>query len=272
MAAGSETEGETGAAGDGLSITPPFGYTQLHPLQKTDRVLIPHGATPDFCRSVNAIALSWSEFVPAAREYPIVFAGGAGDAYAPVVVLGLADAQNLYVGEQGEWDRSSYVPAFVRRYPFCIARITVEGKERADRMVCVEKSYVDKQGIALYDDQGKPTPQWQGYETLLQEYETDLDLTTQMCSILAKLEIFSPFQFQVLQGKDPAFTMQGMFRIDEKKLADLKPLDHKALVTRGLMAKIYAHIHSLENFGRLYARAVTRAEMEEKRKKEGFQR
>jgi hypothetical protein len=164
------------------------------------------------------------------------------------------------------------VPAFVRRYPFCIARINVDGAQRDERMVCIEKAYVDKQGISLYDGAGKPTPQWQGYEKLLQDYEADLDLTTQMCSMLAKLDLYSPFQFQVLQGEQPAYTMQGMFRIDEKKLADLKPANHKALVSRGLMAKIYAHMNSLENFGRLYARAVKRAEADAKKKKEGFQR
>jgi hypothetical protein len=267
-----ERQANDGQANDGLTITPPFGYTELHPLQKSDRVLIPHGATPGFCRTINAIALSWGEFIAAAREYPIVFAGGNESAFVPVAVLGLTDGQNLYVNDQGEWDRASYVPAFVRRYPFCIARLSVDGQERAERMVCVEKAYVDAQGIALYDASGQATQQWQAYEKLLQEYEADLELTTQMCSILAKLELFAPFQFQVLQGKDPAFTMKGMFRVDEKKLADLKPVNHKALVTRGLMSRIYAHMHSLENFGRIYSRAVARAEQDARKKKDSFQR
>jgi len=46
---------------------------------------------------------------------------------------------------------------------------------------------------------------------------------------------------------------------DKEKLKALKPASHKALVTKGLMGKIYAHIHSLENFARLYSRAVARA-------------
>ena len=39
-----------------------------------------------------------------------------------------------------------------------------------------------------------------------------------------------------------------------------------------LMAKIYAHTNSLENFGRLYSRAVARAEQDARKKNEGYQR
>ena len=58
-----------------------------------------------------------------------------------------------------------------------------------------------------------------------------------------------------------------MHRIDEQKLRALKPANHKALVTKGLMSKIYAHIHSLDNFARLYSRAVTRANVPAKPKR-----
>lgn len=217
----------------GLGISPPFGYTALAPLQKTDRVLIPHGATPEFCRAVNALALSAGEFVAAARDYPIAFAAGDAGAYTPVAILGLADRQNLFVDERGEWEPGSYVPAFVRRYPFCIARITVEEKQCNERLVCVEKAYLDRQGVAPYDESGQASTVWQNFERLLQQYESDLESTSAMCAMLDKLELFSPFQFQVMQGPTTAFTMKGMHRIDEKKLGELKPASHKALVTKG---------------------------------------
>lgn len=256
----------------GLSITPPFGYTELAPLQKTDRVLIPHGATPEFCRSVNALALSASEFVAAAHDYPVAFALNGTDSYTPVAILGLADRQNLFVNDRGEWQPDAYVPAFVRRYPFCIARLSGEGERRSQRLVCVEKAYVDRQGLALYDDAGQPSPAWQPIERLLEQYENDLELTAQMCAMLAKLELFSAFEFQVKQGENAAFTLKGMHRIDEKKLSELRAASHKALVTKGLMGRIYAHLHSLENFARLYTRALARAAEDARKRRESIQR
>ena len=77
-----------------------------------------------------------------------------------------------------------------------------------------------------------------------------------MCAIFAKLELCSPFQFQVMQGEKPTLTLQGMFRLDEGKLAELKPASLKTLMSKGLMGKAYAHFHSLENFARLYNRAL----------------
>jgi len=244
-----------------LKTTPPFGYGDIAPLKKTDSVLLLEaGAMPDFCRSSNALALSYTEFNLAARDYPIVFASAdAGKTYAPVIVLGLADAQNLFVDAAGNWDDAAYVPAFVRRYPFCISRLQVRGEAHSEKVVCVATARLDRKGTQLFDAAGEPMPQWRAAERLLQEYETDLDRTAQMCALLGELELFSPFAFQIVQDEAPSLKLQGMHRIDEQKLKALKPASHKALVTKGVMGKIYAHIHSLENFARLYARAVARA-------------
>jgi hypothetical protein len=59
-----------------LQITPPHGYDEIVLLQKSHRVLLRHGTTPGFCRAINALAVSYAEFVAASRDYPIVFASG----------------------------------------------------------------------------------------------------------------------------------------------------------------------------------------------------
>ena len=242
-----------------LQITPPYGYDEVVPLQTSHRVLLPPGATPAFCRTLNALAVSYSEFVAASRDYPIVFTSGdKGSTFVPVVVLGLALRQNLFLTAQGDWDPATYVPAYVRRYPFCISKLYVDGAPRSERIVCVAKAHLDERGVALFDASGAPTRQWSSIEQLLKEYETDLDLTAQMCATFAKLGLFSTFQFQVVEPASPGLTLEGMYRIDEAKLQALKPLSLKALVTRGLMGRIYAHFHSLENFARLYQRAMAR--------------
>lgn len=174
---------------DEMTITPPFGYGEIAPLQKTVRVLLPaFGSTPDFCHAINALAVSVSEFTAACRDYPIVFSSpDNGASFAPVVVLGIGDGQNLFVNAGGEWDKASYLPAFVRRYPFCISKLYVDGQPRGEHLVCIVKAYIDAQGIALFDAADQPTAQWQAIERLLQGYEDDLDATAQMCAILIVL-------------------------------------------------------------------------------------
>jgi hypothetical protein len=250
-------------------FTPPFGYGEVEPLQKTHRVRLPAaGATPKFCRSVNALPLSVSEFSTAARDYPIVFASAtAGGPYAPIVVLGLADAQNLFVDAAGAWDSTAYVPAYLRRHPFCIATLQVEDVQRSEKVVCVASTHLDRRGARLFDADGAATPQWQAAQRLLQEYENDLEVTARMCALFAQLDLFAPFSFQVTQNEAPDLKLQGMHRIDEQKLKALQPARLKALLDEGWMGKIYAHIHSLENFARLYQRAVARARTPAKPKK-----
>src|SRR5258706_12543483 len=135
-----------------MSISAPFGYDEIVPLDKAHRVLMPSGTTPSFCRSINALALSVGEFVAAARDYPIVFAtGDAGKSFAPVILLGLEAGVNLFLDESGEWQRDAYFPAHVRRFPFCLPK---------ERILSIVRSYVHPSGMPLHDGRRTPTPPW----------------------------------------------------------------------------------------------------------------
>jgi hypothetical protein len=227
-----------------MALAAPFGYDEIVPLEKTHRVLMPSGTTPSFCRTINALAVSVGEFIAAARDYPIVFAtGDAGKSFAPVIVLGLDAGVNLFLDESGEWDRAAYFPAYVRRFPFCLSK---------ERVVCIVKSYIDPSGMPLYHAWGEATPRWKAAEALLAGFDADLERTAQMSSALAKLELFESFSIQVKDA--PEIQLAGMVRVAEPKLRALAPARLKALVDKGFMGLVYAHLHSLENFSRLLAR------------------
>jgi SapC len=239
-----------------MKITAPYGYGEIIPLQKKHRVLMPPGGTPAFCRTRNAIAISLAEFTAAGRDYPVVFATlDAGRSFAPVILLGLADGVNSFVDANGEWDRAAYFPAFVRRYPFCISKLYVDGEAQSERVVCVASAHLNEAGEALFDGHGQATARWQAAERLLAEFEADLDRTAQMSAALARLQLLEPFTMQLVGAPGAAgVKMAGMYRVSEAKLRDLKPASHKMLVGKGFMSLIYAHLHSLENFNRLAAR------------------
>ena len=227
-----------------MPVTAPFGYDEIVPLEKHHRVLMmPGGTTPAFCRGINALAVSAGEFVVAARDYPIVFASGDGKTFAPVIVLGIEQGVNLFVDGAGDWDRSCYLPAYVRRFPFCLSK---------ERVVCIVKSYVDPGGVPLYHAWGEPTARWKAAEQLLAGFDADLERTGQMCAALARLDLFEPFSMQVTDA--PHVQVGGMARVAEARLRALAPARLKALVDKGFLGLVYAHLHSLENFSRLVAR------------------
>jgi hypothetical protein len=243
-----------------MQIAPPFGYSEVVPFLKTQKVrLLGAGEVPEFAQRGNAIPISHSEFQAAARDYPIVFTtGDGGKSFAAVAVLGVAAGENLFY-EGAAWAQKTYVPAYARRYPFCMARIKVNQAERKDRLICVEKARLDDAGEAMFDAQGKPSEKWGTLERLLSEYEADLERGRDLCALLADYGLLEPFTMQATPKGGAALQVTGMHRVSEKKLEELNAAQLKNLLRRGAMGRIYMHLLSLQNFARLVERRAARA-------------
>lgn len=245
-----------------MDIRPPYGYQEIVPLTKQHRVLLPEPRKlPLVFRSITAVPLSYTEFGAACRDYPIAFiSGDGGRQFVAMVVLGLENQQNLFVTADGAWDAAVYLPAYVRRYPFCMTRVTVDGKEQPERIACVEKRAINDKGEALHDAQGNPLPAWEERKKLLFDYETDLVRSDEMARTLAELELLETFTMQAIPNEGAPLSMTGLHRVNEQKLAGLAPEKLKQLAQIGILARVYAHLISLSNFGRLLDRraAVTK--------------
>ena len=241
-----------------MQITPPFAYPEIDTLKKTDRVVLPkQGDTPAFCRELHVIPVSYTEIPVAQRDYPIVFVSADNGAnYMTMAILGLKAKQNLFVSALG-WDRSVYVPAYVRRYPFCMAKVTVDNTQRDERVVCVAKNALVPEGDALFDTAGAPTAEWQALEKLLQEYETDLVRSEELCKVVADLGLLEQFNMQASLATGATLQLTGMHRVDENKLNALEPAVLQDLARTGVLSRLYSHLLSLENFRRLSDRAAS---------------
>ena len=242
-------------------ITPPYGFQEVIALTKTHRVLLPKGPTvPVVFRSMNPIPVSYTEFPIASRDYPVIFiSGDEGKTYAPMLVLGLAAQQNLFVLWDDTWDRRVYLPAYVRRFPFCMTRVMVDGKEAPERVACVEKIAINDKGEKLFDDKGEALPEWQQREKLLFEFEADLGRTDEMCKLLAQHHLLEPFTMQATPNNGEPLQLTGMYRVSEEKLAQLDGAVMKDLAAKGVLGRIYAHLISLDNFRRLLDRRAALA-------------
>jgi hypothetical protein len=241
-----------------MQISPPFGYSEVVPFLKTQKVrLLNPGQVPEFAQQGNAIPISMTEFQPVARDYPIVFTSGDnGATFAAVAVLGMTSGENLFYSN-GTWTQGVYIPAYARRYPFCMAKVNVNNVEQKDRLICVEKNYLDDKGEAMFDDKGEPNAKWKDLERLLAEYEADLERSREMCGILADYGLLEPFTMQASFNKDkgkPSMQITGMHRVAEKSLENLNAAQIKNLMRKGILPRIYIHLLSLENFGRLLER------------------
>lgn len=238
-----------------MKITPPAGYEQVAPLQKHHRVTLPaSGAAASAFGRLHAIPIGLAEFGPASRDYPLVFIRHpAADDFTAVAALGLQPQQNLFVLGDGLWDRRVYLPTYVRRYPFCMSKVAVDGEDRKERIVCVEASALEEGGEALYDKRGEPLAHWRVLERLIFDYESELARSEELCKLLGEMSLLEPF---TMKAEVDGFTLQlqGMHRVAQDKLESLHADSLRHLFEAGMMDKIYAHLLSLENFRRLLNR------------------
>jgi hypothetical protein len=239
-----------------MDIRPPYGYQEIVPLTRQHRVLLPEARKlPVVFRNLNAVPLSYAEFAAACRDFPIAFiTSDGGKSFVAMAVLGLENQQNLFAAADGGWEPGVYLPAYVRRYPFCMTRVTVAGKEQAERIACVEKRAINDKGEALYDGKGQPLPAWSERLKLLFEYEADLQRSDELARTLAGLGLLETFTMQAIPNEGEPIHMTGMHRVSEQKLAELAADPLKELTQKGILARVYAHLISLNNFGRLLDR------------------
>lgn len=243
-----------------MDITPPYGYQEVIPLTKEHQVVLPAAGTlPPVFRNMMVIPLSYGEFSLASHDYPVIFVSGdQGKSAAAMAVVGLQQQQNLFVTPAQAWDNTAYVPAYVRRYPFCMTRVNVGGTEQAERIACVEKAAISAAGTALHDAKGEALPIWENTRKFLFEYESDLARTEAMCKIIIELDLLEPFTMQAKPNEGEPFSLAGMFRVNEQKLIALPAEKLKELVQNGMLPRIYAHLMSMSNFTKLLARRLAK--------------
>ncbi len=112
----------------------PLFFKNPHPLhaKRHGKAGLNHVGTFGFAADTNSVPLNVQEFFEAARSYPIVFT--KTETPVPVALLGFKE-ENAFVDAQGRWRENSYIPAYVRRYPFILLEEPTDNK----LILCVDE-------------------------------------------------------------------------------------------------------------------------------------
>jgi hypothetical protein len=209
-----------------------------------------------FSRNAHAVLLLGSEFVEASREYAIVFVRN-GEQVMPVVMLGLREGENLFVGDNGKWD-ARYLPAYVRRYPFTFAEIP-----GGQGLLSLDSAYPGldkegKEGQRLFNEDGSDTDLIKNMLNFAQGFQDDYVRTGQVCAELDKLGLFNDMNIEATLTSGGRFNIGGFLVIDEQKLLALESQEVMSLFKSGIMGTIYAHMISLGNANQLINRLAER--------------
>ena len=209
----------------------------------------PSGEGLKFSGKTNSVLLAGIEFPEACKHFPIVFAKVAGTQVLPMALLGFRDQENLFVDASGQW-KSEYVPAYIRRYPFVLAK----GDAGQKLTVCIDESYPGfgaDEGQPLFTAKGEPTDYLKGVLAFLRDYQAQLERTDIFLQTLREFDLLMDVAANVNLSSGERYSMAGLMMVDERKLQALPDEKILRLFRSGDLAWVYSHLISSSNFSRL---------------------
>ncbi len=226
----------------------PLFYRTLTPVDPTRHqgLRLPSRVDYGFAAGSNSIPLLIEEIPHAARSYPIVFS--TGDKPMPLALVGLRDRDNLFLdppdGPHGRpWRAGTYIPAYVRRYPF--APVRLEGDERM--VVCTDETAVLglRDGPLFFKEPGILSEAGQAAMTLCQNFEQQIPLTERFAEALRLYNLLDQKTATVTLSHGEQFTLTGFTTIDPAKFGKLSGDLLVQWRDCGWLALIYAHFLSM---------------------------
>jgi hypothetical protein len=202
-----------------------------------------------FAKVVNSVPIVAAEFMAAAADCVIVFAGSK-KAVFPTVLLGVENDRNDYIDAEGAWT-GRYVPAFLRRYPFIFA----EGGENDQLTLCIDESFeglnTEGKGEQLFDSDGERSQYLSGQLTFAAEYQNQFLRTKMFCDRLLKLGLLEPAVANFTGDDSKPRRLSGFFRIDRVKLKEIDPEVLSEMFQNDELELCHVHLQSFNNIDTL---------------------
>jgi hypothetical protein len=211
------------------------------------RLSVRTGDSYGFARGVNSVPLTAAEFVMAAGEFPIVFAG-EGDATVPTAILGVEGATNAFVDAEGRWT-ARYIPTFVRRYPFVFSHETEDKRLLLHIDETFEGCNTEGRGERLFDSEGQQTQYLKGVLALLQDYQAQFNRTRAFCNRLVEHDLLRPMQATFTLPSGERRQLTGFKAIDRDRLKTLDEATVMGMLRTDEMECVFLHLSSLRHFG-----------------------
>jgi hypothetical protein len=234
----------------------PLLYNDLMPLSSITHanLKVRPSETAPFLSQVHAVPVTIDEFVAAQRFYPIVFS--TGDAPVPLALMGLNEGVNVFVDEQGKLIGEPYIPAYVRRYPFMLAR-TQPGVD--DLSLCFDpKSDIvgEYEDGSLLFENGQPSEATQTVLKFCEEFELSAQRTGAFIEELKSAELLIDGEASVQPTGGEPFVYRGFQMVAEEKLRELRGDTLRKMNQNGMLPLIMAHLFSLSLVPDLFGRQM----------------
>lgn len=235
----------------------PLFYKDLMPLNSRDHITWKSKTTETATWMVgqHAIPLTAEEFVHASRNYPIVFS--VAENPVPLALMGLNEGVNTFFDDDGKLSTPAYIPAYARRYPFMLAKLTPDTEELS---LCFDPTsdligdFAD--GNPLFDNE-EPSEACKATLEFCRNFEEAGFRTQAFVDELVKHDLLMDGEVAIQQqGNEQPFIYRGFKMVDQEKLRDLRGDVLRSMNQSGMLALIFAHLFSLELMSEVFGRQV----------------
>jgi hypothetical protein len=210
----------------------------------------------------HAIPLTVEEFIQAQRDYPIVFS--AGENPVPLALMGLNEGVNTFVDDKGKIEEPVYLPAYIRRYPFLLAKLKADNDELS---LCFDPTAGSlgefDEGAELFDGEGQPSETTKGVLEFCERFEQSGERTKAFIEELQKHELLMDGEIAITQNDNPdkPYVYRGFRMVDEKRLREIRGDLLRTWNQNGMLILIHAHLFSLDLMRMIFSRQVTQGKV-----------
>lgn len=204
-------------------------------------------ATVSHAKQSHLIGVSVREFARASSAIPLVFIKDQStDRYYVTGLYGLVEGVNYFVKEDG-W-KSHFAPMNLQRYPF---DIRPNGNQLAifidENSLLVNK----EEGVALFNEDGTPSPGLESLQKLFGELVNSENLTREFIKQVTELDLIEEIRLGIRFADGEQRSLSGLCSVNEQKLLQLKDEDVLKLHRSGFLGALYAMLSSMGQLNRL---------------------
>ncbi|HWI85088.1 MAG TPA: SapC family protein [Sphingomonas sp.] len=236
----------------------PMLYQDLVPLSSQDHAnwSVRQLTSLEFISKIHAIPVTVDEFPVAQRFFPIVFSMGPEP--VPLALMGLNEGVNVFVNADGSYRENTYLPAFIRRFPFLLARLRPDSDEMS---LCFDPTpgligeFED--GQRLFTDEGEPAQPVKDMLAFCEQFEIAAQRTSAFTKDLAETGLLEDGELTIQHQSSPTpFTYRGFGMVNEEKLRELRGDQLRKMNQNGMLGLLYTHLFSLSLVSDVFARQM----------------
>lgn len=205
------------------------------------RIITRRGA--EWGDAVMSAPVTPDEFRSLQAHYPILFQRDAQGRFQPIVLFGLEDGENLFLGPDG-WN-AHYLPLSMQRMPFMIGVADDELRMLVD--MASPRISQGAEGEAVFLPHGGNTEFLERANAILKALHEGLQATPEFVDVLVAHDLLEPFVLDVERPDGSHGRLVGLHTIHEERLAALDANTIGVLHQADYLQPIYMAIASMSN-------------------------